>query len=118
MRLEKSFRFEAAHWLPHVPEGHKCGRMHGHSFQVTIAVEGDVDMQIGWMMDFGVIKEAFAPLEAQLDHYCLNEIEGLENPTSEVLAKWIWDRMKNNLPQLCEVVVEETCTCRCVYNGD
>ena len=118
MRLEKSFRFEAAHWLPQVPEGHKCGRMHGHSFRVTVAVEGTVDPQVGWMMDFGVIKEAFLPLEEQLDHYCLNEIEGLENPTSEVLAKWIWDHMKSNLPQLCEVAVEETCTCRCVYRGD
>ena len=117
MRLEKTFRFEAAHWLPNVPEGHKCRRMHGHSFRVTIVVSGEVDPSTGWVIDFGVIKEAFEPLEKQLDHYCLNEIEGLENPTSEVLVKWIWDRVLPQLPLLFEVAVEETCTCRCVYNG-
>ena len=117
MRLEKTFRFEAAHWLPHVPEGHKCGRMHGHSFRVTLTVEGDADEHTGWVIDYGEIKEAFAPIEAQLDHYCLNEVEGLENPTSEVLAKWIWDKVKPQLPLLFEVAVEETCTCRCKYRG-
>ena len=117
MRLEKTFRFEAAHWLPNVPEGHKCGRMHGHSFVVTIVVEGEVDEYTGWVIDYGIIKEAFEPIEKRLDHYCLNEIEGLENPTSEVLSKWIWDRMQQKLPQLFEVAVEETCTCRCVYRG-
>lgn len=117
MRLEKTFRFEAAHWLPHVPEGHKCGRMHGHSFRVTIAVEGEMDPHSGWLIDYGDIKSAFAPLEQQLDHFCLNEIEGLENPTSEVLSKWIWDKMKPALILLSEVAVEETCTCRCVYRG-
>ncbi len=117
MRLEKSFRFEAAHWLPNVPAGHKCGRMHGHSFKITVVVEGSIDPEVGWVMDFAVIKEVFAPIEEQLDHYCLNEVEGLENPTSEVLAKWIWDKMFSDLPQLVEVVVEETCTCRCVYTG-
>ena len=117
MRLEKTFRFEAAHWLPHVPDGHKCGRMHGHSFRVTIAVEGEMDPHSGWVIDYGDIKSAFAPLEQQLDHFCLNEIEGLENPTSEVLSKWIWDKMKPTLILLSEVAVEETCTCRCVYRG-
>ena len=117
MRLEKTFRFEAAHWLPHVPEGHKCGRMHGHSFKVTIIVEGEVNKQTGWVIDYGVIKEAFAPIAAQLDHYCLNEIDGLENPTSEILAKWIWDKIIAPLPWLYEVAIEETCTCRCIYRG-
>ncbi|MBC8309526.1 MAG: 6-carboxytetrahydropterin synthase QueD [Phycisphaerales bacterium] len=118
MRLEKTFRFEAAHWLPNVPHGHKCGRMHGHSFRVTVVVLGDVDQKSGWVMDYGIIKNAFAPLEKQLDHYLLNEIEGLENPTSEVLSQWIWNRLQPKLPQLFEVAVEETCTCRCVYRGN
>lgn len=117
MRLEKTFRFEAAHYLPNVPDGHKCGRMHGHSFRVTIVVEGPVDSHSGWVMDYAVIKEAFAPLEEQLDHHCLNEIEGLENPTSEVITQWIWDKLKSKLPELVEVALEETCTCRCVYAG-
>ena len=117
MRLEKTFRFEAAHWLPNVPEGHKCRRMHGHSFRVTVVVEGNIDPEAGWLMDYGVISKAFAPLDAQLDHYLLNEIEGLANPTSEMLSIWIWDRLSDALPSLFEVVVEETCTCRCVYRG-
>jgi 6-pyruvoyltetrahydropterin/6-carboxytetrahydropterin synthase len=117
MRLEKTFRFEAAHWLPNVPSGHKCGRMHGHSFRVNIVVEGEVDVATGWVIDFGRIKEVFTPLEKQLDHYCLNEIEGLENPTSEILAQWIWSKLKPELPLLAEVAIEETCTCRCVYRG-
>ena len=117
MRLEKTFRFEAAHYLPLVPEGHKCGRMHGHSFRVTVVVEGSVNHETGWVIDYGDIQKAFEPLDTQLDHYCLNEIEGLENPTSEMLATWIWDRLLPSLPQLFEVSVEETCTCRCVYRG-
>jgi 6-pyruvoyltetrahydropterin/6-carboxytetrahydropterin synthase len=91
--------------------------MHGHSFRVTVVVEGEVDQGSGWVIDYGIIKKAFAPLEQQLDHYCLNEIDGLENPTSEVLAQWIWDKLKPTLTQLFEVAVEETCTCRCVYRG-
>ena len=118
MRLEKTFRFEAAHFLPNVPDGHKCKRMHGHSFRVTVVVEGEVDNETGWIMDYGVIKEAFAPLNEQLDHHLLNEIEGLENPTSEQLAMWIWHHLKLDLPALSEVIVEETCTCKCVYRGD
>ncbi len=117
MRIEKTFRFEAAHWLPNVPEGHKCKRLHGHSYQVTIVVEGEICQEQGWVLDFGSIKEAYAPLDKILDHYCLNEIEGLENPTSELLAKWIWDRVKPKLPQLSEVCIAETCTSRCVYHG-
>ena len=104
--------------MPNVPDGHKCGRMHGHSFKVTLVVDGEVDPKTGWVMDYGVIKRAFAPLEEQLDHFCLNEIEGLENPTSEMIAKWIWDKIHPDLPQLFEVSIEETCTCRCVYRGN
>ena len=118
MRLEKTFRFEAAHWLPNVPEGHKCRRMHGHSFKVTVVVQGTIDEDAGWVLDYGLITDAFAPLDAQLDHYLLNEIDGLENPTSEMLAIWIWNRLIDKLPSLFEIAVEETCTCRCVYRGE
>ena len=118
MRLEKTFRFEAAHFLPNVPDGHKCKRMHGHSFRVTVAVEGEIDDKTGWIMDYGVITKAFSPLGEQLDHHLLNEIEGLENPTSEQLAMWIWNRLKLDLPELFEVIVEETCTCKCIYRGN
>ncbi len=118
MELFKEFRFEAAHRLPHVPDGHKCGRLHGHSFRIELHVQGAVDPAMAWVMDFAEIGEAFAPLHEQLDHHYLNEIEGLENPTSEVLARWIWERLRLTLPALSQVVVRETCTSGCVYHGD
>ena len=117
MELRKSFQFEAAHALPHVPSGHKCRRLHGHSFVVEIVVEGPMDPQFGWVMDYADIKAAFKPLWEQLDHHSLNEIPGMENPTSEVVAVWIWDRLKPLLPLLTEIVVAETCTAKCVYRG-
>src|SRR5437870_3285890 len=93
MELHKVFTFEAAHRLPKVPPGHKCGRLHGHSFRVAIHVRGRVDEESGWVMDFADIKTAFSPLLEQLDHHYLNEVEGLSNPTSENLARWIWQRL-------------------------
>jgi 6-pyruvoyltetrahydropterin/6-carboxytetrahydropterin synthase len=120
MRLElrKTFQFEAAHLLPHLPEEHKCRRLHGHSFQAEIAIAGEADPRLGWVMDYAEMGSAFKPLWEQLDHRYLNEIEGLENPTSENLAVWIWNRLKPRLPQLVEVVVAETCNARCVYRGE
>lgn len=118
VRLVKSFDFEAAHWLPCFPEGHKCRRMHGHSFRVDVVVEGEIPKDAGYLIDYGDIKQAIAPIRERLDHYCLNDIPGLENPTSEVLAKWIWDRLRESLPILHEVVVHETCTSRCHYRGE
>jgi 6-pyruvoyltetrahydropterin/6-carboxytetrahydropterin synthase len=114
-RITKSFVFDAAHWLPHVPEGHKCGRLHGHTYRVVLALEGELDPRLGWVEDFGAVKAAFAPLLRRLDHRCLNEIEGLENPTAEVLAAWIHDRLRETLPALAEVAVEETPTSTAVY---
>jgi len=118
MDLYKEFRFEAAHRLPNVPDGHKCGRLHGHSFRVEIHVQGPVDSFTGWVVDFADIKTAFKPLLDRLDHFYLNDIEGLENPTSENLAIWIWRNLKPSLALLSKVVVCETCTCGCVYQGE
>lgn len=117
IELRKSFQFEAAHLLPHLPQGHKCRRLHGHSFTAEIVVSGECDPKLGWLMDYADLSAAFRPLWEQLDHQYLNEIPGLENPTSEVLAIWIWDRLRSTLPLLHEVVVAETCTARCVYRG-
>lgn len=117
VRLVKQFDFEAAHFLPTFPEGHKCRRMHGHSFRVEVIVEGDVDPAQGYLVDYGVLKQAIAPVKSRLDHYLLNEIEGLENPTSEVIAQWIWAELAPSLPLLAEIVVHETCTSRCHYLG-
>lgn len=118
VRLTHEFRFESAHRLPMVPKGHKCERLHGHSFRVELTVVGPVDPKTGWFIDFGVMFDAWQPLHEQLDHNYLNDIEGLENPTSEVLAKWIWDRIKPKLPSLARVTVFETCYARCEYEGD
>lgn len=118
VELTKDFHFEAAHSLPHVPAGHKCARLHGHSFRVEVTIRGPVDRKTGWVMDFGELKAIFKPLEEQLDHRFLNEIPGLENSTSENIARWIWQRLKPQLPLLYQVTVHETCTSRCVYRGE
>jgi 6-pyruvoyltetrahydropterin/6-carboxytetrahydropterin synthase len=117
MEIFREFTFEAAHRLTHVPEGHKCARLHGHSYRVEIRVAGPVDEQAGWVLDFQEIKDAFVPLQDQLDHHYLNEVSGLGNPTSENLARWIWDRLTGALP-LAQVVVRETCTSGCAYRGE
>lgn len=117
MDIFKIFTLEAAHRLPNVPEGHKCSRLHGHSFRVEVHVSGDLDPHTGWVMDYADIKQAFQPLYAQLDHHYLNDIAGLENPTSERLAAWIWEHLKPALPALSEIVVHETCTSGCRYRG-
>ena len=118
MRIYKEVTFEAAHRLPNVPPDHKCARLHGHSYRVALHVEGPVGAESGWVMDFADIQSAFAPLMAQLDHNYQNEVDGLSNPTSENLARWIWQRLKPSLPMLCEVEVRETCTSGCTYRGD
>jgi 6-pyruvoyltetrahydropterin/6-carboxytetrahydropterin synthase len=113
MEIWKEFGFEAAHRLPNVAPDHKCARLHGHSFRVALYVAGEPDEHTGWIVDFADIERAFAPLHDALDHRYLNEIEGLENPTSEVLAAWIWDRVVPALAGLSRVVVRETCTAGC-----
>lgn len=118
MEIFKEFTFEAAHFLPHVPAGHKCKRLHGHSFHVAIYVSGKVQEPSGWVMDFADIKSAFKPVLQRLDHYCLNDIAGLENPTSENLARWIWQQLKPALPLLSKIIIRETCNSGCVYSGD
>lgn len=118
MEIFKIFTVEAAHLLPNVYENHKCRRLHGHSFRIEIRVTGTVGEKSGWVMDFADIAQAFQPLFDQLDHQYLNEIIGLENPTSENLARWVWQRLKPRLLQLSEVRVHETCTAGCAYRGE
>ena len=117
MELRKTFQFEAAHLLPHLPKSHKCRRLHGHSFKVEITVNGPLDPRLGWVMDYAEITSLFKPIWEKLDHRYLNEIAGLENPTSENLSIWIWNKLKPVLPLLTEVAVAETCTAQCVYRG-
>jgi 6-pyruvoyltetrahydropterin/6-carboxytetrahydropterin synthase len=117
MELRKTFQIEAAHRLPTVPTGHKCARLHGHSWRIEVAIEGPIGHDTGWVMDYADLKAAFQPIHDQIDHNYLNEIPGLENPTSERLAVWLWNELKPRLPLLIELVIAETCTSRCVYRG-
>lgn len=119
VELRKDYTFEAAHRLPHVPPDHKCYRMHGHSFRVEVCVAGEVDEQLGWLQDYGEITAVVEPLiKKELDHRPLNEVPGLENPTSEMLCRWLWRRLAPLLPKLAEITVHETCAARCTYRGD
>ena len=117
MEIFKEFRIEAAHRLPNVPPGHKCARLHGHSFRVSVHVGGPIDPRLGWVCDFAELAAAFAPLHEALDHHYLNDIEGLDNPTSERLAAWIWEHLAPRLPALSRIVIHETCTSGCEYRG-
>ena len=117
MELFKEFGIEAAHRLPNVPADHKCARLHGHSFRITVHITGDLDEDLGWVMDFADISAAFAPIHERLDHRCLNDVPGLENPTSENLCAWIWRELAPSLPGLSKIVVRETCTSGCSYDG-
>jgi len=118
VEIFKEFTIEAAHRLPGVPPGHKCARLHGHSFRIQVYVSGPLDPQFGWIIDFADIKTAFRPVEDRIDHRYLNEVEGLENPTSENIARWIWQQLRPALPDLSKVVVQETCTSGCIYTGE
>lgn len=117
MEIWKEFTFDSAHRLPNLPDEHKCSRLHGHTFRVRIYVADTLDQEMGWVMDFGEIKAAFKPIYNRLDHFYLNEVDGLENPTSENIAIWIWRELKPSLPVLSGVEVSETCTSGCIYRG-
>ncbi len=115
--IYKDFMFEAAHKLPNVPDGHKCGRHHGHSYKVRIHLKGKVNDDLGWFIDFSDVKKIFKPIYEQLDHNYLNDIDGLENPTAEIISKWIWGKLKPDLPELSAIELMETCTCGVIYQG-
>ena len=118
VELSKDYGFEAAHRLPNAPPGHKCQRMHGHSYRVEITVAGEVDEHAGWLIDFADITAVVEPLlKRELDHRTLNDVPGLENPTSEMLCAWLWERLDPLLPGLAAITVHETCTARCTYRG-
>jgi 6-pyruvoyltetrahydropterin/6-carboxytetrahydropterin synthase len=118
VRLTKDFIIEAAQSLPKVPAGHKCARIHGHTFTIEISVEGEVDPETGWFYDHALISAAMRPIVEQLDHSHLNDIPGLENPTIELMAGWLWEKLDPQLPGLAEIVIHETPRARCSYKGE
>jgi 6-pyruvoyltetrahydropterin/6-carboxytetrahydropterin synthase len=115
--LARRLRFDASHFLPLVPAGHKCRRVHGHGFEVEILVRGELDPDRGWVIDYGDLDRAARSVVDPLDHAFLNAIPGLENPTSELLAAWIWERLQPLLPGLCRITIFETPQSRCEYEG-
>lgn len=117
MEIFNRFHLECARRLPKLPPEHPCARLHGHSFQIEVHVAGPLDPELGWVQDFADIQRAWQPIHAALDHRCLNDIPGLDNPTSEHLAMWIWDRLKPGLPGLAKIVVMETQASGCIYTG-
>lgn len=118
MKIVQAFTFEAAHHLPHVSASHRCKRLHGHSYRIELTLAGPVDPTTGFVADFFDIEAAFAPLLERLDHHLLNEVPGLENPTAENIAVWIWDAVKPSLPLLAAVAVYETPNCWALYEGE
>ena len=116
--LTRSYEIDAAHRLPSVPKGHKCSRMHGHGFRIEVTVRGKVGKRTGWVMDYAEVDDAVRPLVDALDHRTLNDIPGLENPTSETLAAWLWERLSPRLGGLHEVAVSESARARCAYRGE
>ncbi|OYY95032.1 MAG: 6-carboxytetrahydropterin synthase QueD [Hydrogenophilales bacterium 28-61-23] len=118
MEIFNRFSLEAARRLPHLPPEHPCSRVHGHSFQIEVYLRGPLDPKLGWVTDFADIQQAWRPIHASLDHRYLNEVDGLENPTSELLAQWIWRRLWPALPGLAKIVVMETSTSGCIYQGE
>jgi 6-pyruvoyltetrahydropterin/6-carboxytetrahydropterin synthase len=118
IELVRSFTFQAAHFLPNVPEEHKCRQMHGHAYRVEVSLRGPVNPETGWLVDFGDIAKILDPIRTELDHTILNEITGLENPTAEILSAWIWTRVVPGLSQLNRVSVFESENSGCHYYGE
>lgn len=114
--LKQHFRIESARYLTGLEPSHPCSKMHGHSFKITLSIIGDLDPQKGWVIDYHEITKVMKPLLDQLDHKVLNEVSGLENPTSELLAKWIYRKTKSHIPGLKSVNVSETDSTECIYS--
>lgn len=117
MEIYKEFSFDSAHFLPNVPEGHKCKNLHGHTYKLRVVLQGTPDPQMGWIMDFKDLKDCVNPVIDQLDHKLINDITGLENPTAENITIWLWQQIKPNLQQLCRLELYETPTTGVIYSG-
>lgn len=117
MKIFKDFTFDSAHFLPNVPDGHKCKNMHGHTYRLTVFFEGELVDDLGWVVDFAEVKNVINPIIKEIDHKVMNDIKGLENPTCERIAIWFWDKIKPEMPQLCQIKLNETPTSGVIYEG-
>lgn len=117
MEIYKEFSFDSAHYLPNVPEGHKCKNMHGHTYRLRVYVQGEPHPHYGWIMDFKELKDAVGKVIDELDHRIINEIPGLQNPTAENITIWIWNQVKPLIPQLSKLELHETPTTGVIYTG-
>ncbi len=117
MLIYKQFTFDSAHFLPNVPQGHKCANMHGHTYALSVFVEGEPDTKTGWIIDYGDLKMHIKPVIDILDHHLLNDIPGLENPTSEILTIWLWNKLKPMIPELKRIELKETPSSGVIYEG-
>lgn len=117
MQIFKQFTFDSAHFLPHVPDGHKCKEIHGHTYRLTVYVEGELEKKLEWVMDFAEMKNVIDPVVKSIDHKLLNNVSGLENPTCEIIAVWLWNKIKPEIPLLTKIELHETPTSGAVYEG-
>ena len=117
MEIYKEFSFDSAHFLPNVPDGHKCKQMHGHTYRLRVVLKGETDAHLGWIMDFKELKDAVAPVIDKLDHKLINDIRDLENPTAENITVWIWKQIRPLLPQLSRIELYETPTTGVIFDG-
>ncbi|HEY6063145.1 MAG TPA: 6-carboxytetrahydropterin synthase QueD [Chitinophagaceae bacterium] len=118
MEIYKEFAFDSAHFLPNIPEGHKCKNIHGHTYHVRVYIKGEPDEHLGWIIDFKELKNIVSPVIDKLDHTLLNTVSGLENPTAENITRWFWQQVKPLLPALCRVELKETPTTGVIYSGE
>lgn len=112
IELQKTWHFESARRLTGLPPDHRCARLHGSSFTVEVTVEAPMDPVTGWAVDFDVMEREWAIVHAQLDHRLLNEVPGLENPTTEHIAFWLLERLKFEGATVRKVAVAELPTAK------
>ena len=117
MKIFKNFTFDSAHFLPNVPEGHKCKELHGHTYRLTVILESELVKKLDWVVDFAEVKNVINPIIDSIDHKLLNDIEGLQNPTCEIVAIWLWNKIKDELPQLTKIELSENASSGVIYEG-
>ncbi len=118
MLIFKKYYFDAAHYMAEFEENHNYRKMHGHSFEVTVKLKGDINRKNNWVMDLEELDSFVDPELSKLDHSILNEVDGLEKPTSENIAKWLWSKLIKKIPNLDSIEINRPRIGGCIFNGD